>query len=419
MRVLVFGGTTEGRELALALSTAGHDVMLSVATEFGMMAAESSGVRIVANRLNADEMKTLMKFESIDCVVDATHPYAADVSQNIIAACRSCGLEFLRLKRTESTESSHGINYVTDASTAAEMLSFSSQKALLTIGSKDLELFANQEGFDRRFFVRLLPMRESLEKAVSLGFRRSNIIMMQGPFSKEMNIATLKMTGASCLVTKESGDIGGFHAKVMAAKEMGCEIIVIRRPQDDRGITYAQVLDYFNISETIEEPQRDDGLAYECIAEETSFFPLFLDIAGKSVLMIGGGKVAERRVRALNPFGAAITVISPNTTPYIDQAVLSNALQLMKREYRDGDVSSINPCFVIAATNKREVNRRVMCEAAMLNIPVSVADSREECSMYFPALADCGDYVAGLISKSGDHAGVKHTIEKIRRVLLL
>jgi precorrin-2 dehydrogenase/sirohydrochlorin ferrochelatase/precorrin-6A/cobalt-precorrin-6A reductase len=144
-----------------------------------------------------------------------------------------------------------------------------------------------------------------------------------------------------------------------------------------------------------------------------TFFPLFVDMHGKKVLVVGGGKVAERRIKILAGFGAEITVISPEVTEYIE----STASTLIKRKYKEGDVRDLIPFLVIAATDERQANHEVAAEAKRLNIHVSAADCREECSCYFPAIADGDAYIAGLVSKNGDHAGVKEMIKKIREVL--
>ena len=278
MNVLIFGGTTEGRLLAASLSRVGHAVTLSVATEYGKEIADcgtgmadcgvgmadcsvgtadcgagmadcgadfccseerrsSNRPTLLTGRLDASEMCELLASGAFDRVIDATHPYAALATKNIRAACESAGLKYMRLMRPESA-AVDGVEYVADAAAAAKMLNGGTEKALLTIGSKDLAAFTCINNYAERLFIRLLPMQASLTIATELGFRSSNIICMQGPFSVEMNIATLNMTGARCLVTKESGSIGGFEAKVAAAKSLGCKLIVISRPVMDSADNY-------------------------------------------------------------------------------------------------------------------------------------------------------------------------------------
>jgi len=150
---------------------------------------------------------------------------------------------------------------------------------------------------------------------------------------------------------------------------------------------------------------------------QKTLFPLFIDLSGKKVLIIGGGNVAERRVKTLVSFGADITVISPIITEYIEHASVSNLIHLLRRHYEDGDIAAINPFLVIAATNDRQVNHNIMTEAKKLNIHISVADRRDDSTFNFPAIAENENYIAGLISKNGDHAGVKQMAQKLRGVI--
>ena len=152
-------------------------------------------------------------------------------------------------------------------------------------------------------------------------------------------------------------------------------------------------------------------------SEHTKFFPLFVDLFGRRALIVGGGNVAERRVKVLVSFGAEVTVVSPEATEYIEYASSSNIVRLLKRKYQEGDVAAAMPFLVIAATNERQVNRQIMTEAKSLNIHVSVADCREECSFYFPAIAESESCIAALVSKDGNHSGLKETAEKIRKLL--
>ena len=151
--------------------------------------------------------------------------------------------------------------------------------------------------------------------------------------------------------------------------------------------------------------------------QPAAFFPLFVDMRDKKTLVIGGGRIAERRIKVLSSFGADITVISPDVTEHIRIAASRSSLRLIERKYQNGDVADLRPFLVIAAAGDRLANREAMEEATSLNVPVSVADCREECSFYFPAIAENENYVAGLVSKNGDHAGVRQMAEKIRGLL--
>ena len=404
MKVLIFGGTTEGRLLSESLSEAGMDVTLSVTTEFGRIAADHDKVKIITDRLDEDSMAKLIIDGAFESVIDATHPYAVLATSNIKSACDSASAKHYRLKRQKSTDIP-GVTYVPNAGTAASLLRETGERILLTIGSKDLEPFTRLNNYAERCFVRILPMSDSLNKALKLGFLGTNIICMHGPFDLEMNVATLKMTGATTLVTKDSGDIGGYEEKVSAARSLGYRVIVITRPDTEEGHTLSGLFELFGI----QEPPHYGG--------RSSFFPLFVDMKGRKVLIIGGGNVAERRLRTLVEFGAEITVISPECSDNIRLAALCGIVNLSERRYESGDIVNLRPLFVIAATNDRQTNQRIMLEATDLGIPVSVADNREECTCYFPAIAENDKYIAGLVSKDGDHKGVRQMAERIRTVV--
>jgi precorrin-2 dehydrogenase/sirohydrochlorin ferrochelatase/precorrin-6A/cobalt-precorrin-6A reductase len=137
----------------------------------------------------------------------------------------------------------------------------------------------------------------------------------------------------------------------------------------------------------------------------------------KGVLVIGAGKVAERRIRHLARFRGDITVISPEASPYIKAAAEQGKLQLLERAYRKGDVESMRPFLLITVAGDRQANHEAAQEAKRLDILASVADRREECTCYFPAIAESESFVAGLVSKDGDHTGVRRMAEKIRGIL--
>jgi len=408
MKVLIFGGTTEGRKLSKALSGVGIDVTLSVATQYGQNIAASECAKICSGRLDEDSMANLLKQGTFDYVIDATHPYAVFATQNIQSACRVTGTNYLRLNRPDDM-AIPGVTYTSDISAAVEILNKGEGKALLTIGSKELEPFTHIPNYADRIFIRILPMPSSLEKALELGFRGSNIICMQGPFDMEMNRAMLKMIGAKYLVTKDSGDVGGFEAKVSAALGLGCEVITIARPflQED-GYSFSEILRFFNATIVCAKATKEE------ISKKSTFFPLFVDIGGKRVLVIGGGEVARRRIQVLLCFGADVIVLSPKNVEYIEYAASRTTIRLLKRSYKVGDIEDLNPFFVIAVTDDRQANHDAMTEASSLNIPISVADCREECTCYFPAIAESRSYVAGLVSKNGNHSGVKRMAEKVR-----
>ena len=238
-KLLLFAGTTEGRSLAAFLAAQGERVQVTacVATDYGetrLPPAENLTVR--AGRLAPPEMEELMKAGGFDLVLDATHPYAEAVTENIAEACRKTGTPYLRVLRPDS-ELPEDTLFVPDIPAAVEALNrLGGGNILLTTGSKTVGEWTGVRGFPERVWARVLPMESSLAACREAGLPPAHIIAMQGPFSAELNAATLRAIGAVCLVTKDSGLTGGFPEKARAAKEAGARLLVLGRPAQREGL---------------------------------------------------------------------------------------------------------------------------------------------------------------------------------------
>ena len=154
---------------------------------------------------------------------------------------QAAALPYERLLRR--CESADGVLWAEDPADAARLLAALPGKVLLTTGSKDLAVFAQMPDFKERLWVRILPSMESLRGALELGYPAAHIICMQGPFSRQMNTATLRETGAEILVTKDTGRAGGFGEKAAAAQDAGAKLLVIRRPTSETGLELDALLE--------------------------------------------------------------------------------------------------------------------------------------------------------------------------------
>ena len=206
--VWIIGGTSEGRNLVKSLAGFNIDIYVSVATE---------------------------------CVIDATHPYATVVTATVKEACATEACKYLRLLRP-SSESGEYIT-VSDFAEAVELLNHMEGNIFLTTGSKNLKDFTAVKDYAERTALRILPMEESLHTALSLGYKPANVVCMQGPFSRELNIAMLKKFHSKFMVTKDSGAAGGFEEKAEAAAAAGAKLLVIGR-EPEEGTGYSDVLNY-------------------------------------------------------------------------------------------------------------------------------------------------------------------------------
>lgn len=234
---LIFAGTSEGRELAAFLAGQRIPAVVCVATEYGEEVLPAMpGIRVLQGRMDREQMEELMDELRPLAVVDATHPYAEIVTENIEAACDGTGVKYFRLLREETLpEETPGVRVFADCDSAAVWLNGQEGNILLTTGMKELPAFVENIEHRERIFARVLLQEDVFEQIEQYGLSRKQVICMQGPFSKEMNAATLRMVNAAFLVTKESGKPGGFQEKLEAAQETGAVCVVIRRPVQETG----------------------------------------------------------------------------------------------------------------------------------------------------------------------------------------
>lgn len=360
-RLLLFGGTTESRELL----ERGLPALCCVATDYGadlVRGLPNAEVRV--GRLDEAGMEALIRSEGITCVIDATHPYALEVTRNIRAACEAAGTPLLRVSR-EPGAGREGVVPVQSCREAAELLNERQGRVLLTVGSKELREFTAVKDYRTRLFARVLPTAEVLRSCEELGFDPEHVIAMRGPFSAALNRAMLDQIGASILVTKDGGAPGGVEDKLQAAREAGAEVILITRPKEEAAFS--------TVEEGVAWARRMLGL------RRSPLFPLLTDIEGRKVLLVGGGNVALRRAATLLKCGARVLAVSP-----VFRDDFPREAEWLLRPFEPGDLEGA--ALAVAASDDRETNRRVGREARVRGIPVSVADAAEECSFFFPSL---------------------------------
>ncbi|AIZ56601.1 putative cobalt-precorrin-6Y C(15)-methyltransferase [Candidatus Methanoplasma termitum] len=259
-RVILFAGTTEGRRIAQYLDNAGIDVLACVATEFGrQFIKESDHVKVSSERLGGEGMRRIMK-EGCSCVIDATHPYATVITGKIKEACEETGSEYIRLIRSKSREYDD-ITIVPDVASAVDLLKNTEGNILVTTGSKELEKYTSIEDYQNRVFARVLSMPNASESCARLGFQGRNLFCMQGPFCEELNYGLLKQVDAKYIVTKDSGEPGGFEDKIRAARRAGTKIVLVARPEEDDGYSFDEVIKMLNkkfaIRSIRKEPQSE------------------------------------------------------------------------------------------------------------------------------------------------------------------
>lgn len=120
-----------------------------------------------------------------------------------------------------------------------------------------------------------------------------------------------------------------------------------------------------------------------------SYYPVCLDLQGRSCVVVGGGKVAERKVKGLLACNAQVKVISPDLTEFLSQLHAEGQLEWLNRPYKKGDLSQT--FLVIAATDDEQAQQMVQDEATQLNKLLNVADVPQRCNFILPATVRRGD----------------------------
>ena len=252
-RILIFGGTTEGRLLAEYCHQQEIEAYVSVVSGYGAdLLPESEYLHVLSGRMAGEAMEGFMKRASIRAVFDATHPYAAEATRNIKEACGRARVSYLRVTRESAAAENPGgdsgkgpaaafasqVVYVHSVEEAVCYLKDREGDILVTTGSKELAAYTALPGYEERLYVRVLPSCAAISACEDIGIRGKRIIAMQGPFSEEMNRAMMRQLGVRYLVTKEAGTAGGFLEKLSAAEALSVTAVVIGRPLEERdGIT--------------------------------------------------------------------------------------------------------------------------------------------------------------------------------------
>ena len=233
-KVWLIGGTSDSAAIATMLADLNIRFVVTVTT-ITARSLYSSTVAIVVERMDRARMQFFCQQNQIQAVIDASHPYAVEVSRQAIAIATQLNLPYLRYER---------VNY--QASVVAQTDSFlmklnsfdqllagdylTKQRVFLTVGCQILPRFKSWQN-RATLYARILPKIASVETAVAAGFTGDRLIAIRPPISLETETALWQQWKISLVVTKASGKAGGEDIKHQVAKDLGIPLIVIARPQ--------------------------------------------------------------------------------------------------------------------------------------------------------------------------------------------
>jgi len=251
--IWIIGGTKDSRDIFEKLiEKTDRSILVSTATEYGGKLLEEyieknnndkRELKVVSERLSEEQMKELIKKENINLIVDASHPYAINVSNFIIKVTDEMNVKYMRFERKMLDYGNENIEKFDSLEEVNEFVKRLEGKNILsTLGSNNLKDI-KEMGEKNNLYVRMLPTADSIKKAEELGYLPSRIIAIQGPISKILNKAMLETYKIDYLITKESGTTGGEQEKIEACRECGTTVLVIKRPFLDYGKVYYEIDD--------------------------------------------------------------------------------------------------------------------------------------------------------------------------------
>ncbi len=234
--ILVLAGTSEGRKVASGLVKTGIGVMATAVTEYGGDLLREAGVeKVLVGSLEYDRLSSLLEGDTIRAVVDATHPYAVNITSMALDLCREKNILYIRLERPASKIPQHPL--IRKARGLDEALEKAIQPGAVlfsTLGSRNLaSIISRAQAAGVKVVARVLPDPAVLTECRKLGLGPQQIVAAQGPFSRRLNKEFFRFYGATVILTKESGESGGVNTKISAALELGIPVVIWMRPRFD------------------------------------------------------------------------------------------------------------------------------------------------------------------------------------------
>jgi precorrin-6A/cobalt-precorrin-6A reductase len=232
----LIGGTSDSRTLAQALDRAGLPWIATVVNPAAarLYAGLSGSVR--SGAFSPAELVPWLTDHGIRGIIDASHPFATEISQQAIAAAAKRSIPYLRFERPAIPLEPPALSVPTLEAVLCDRI-LAGRRVLFTLGIKALPQILPWRDRVAVLWVRVLP--ESVESAIALGFDRSEVIGQRLPVDPAQERADWQQRAIEVVVTKAAGAAGGLDLKQAIARELGVQLLVIDRPS----IAYPQQTD--------------------------------------------------------------------------------------------------------------------------------------------------------------------------------
>ena len=223
MRALILGGTGDANQLAGALARAEIDAVYSYAGRTKVPLPHELPTR-TGGFGGADGLADFVRRESITHVIDATHPFAAEMSRHAVMACTAAKIPLIALERAPwAREASDNWIDVSDIAAAVAALPEKAARVFLAIGRQHIAPFATKP--QHTYTLRFVDAPDG-----ALPLPEAKVIVARGPFSLESELELMRSRGIEWIVARNSGGTGA-RAKIDAARALSRPVIMIARPE--------------------------------------------------------------------------------------------------------------------------------------------------------------------------------------------
>lgn len=233
-------GTSEGRKILALINKYTHEIAVTTATAYGGQLLKEFKIKNLNTKpLNKEEMLNWIRMNRIDVLVDASHPYAQEVTKTALECSNELGIKYVRYERQGALENISGddIIRVKNYDEAISIIKRIEGNILNTTGGNNVSKFLNLDS-EYRVIHRILPSPKVLTKIVDAGINIKDIIALQGPISYELEKAFINQYDIKGILTKDSGIEGGVLEKLKAVHECKVKLIVIEKPKFSYDIAF-------------------------------------------------------------------------------------------------------------------------------------------------------------------------------------
>ncbi len=245
MMIGLIVGTSEGKNILSGLNEFTDDIFISTATAYGAELLKDYKYKIFNEKpLDLKGLMEAIANYNIKILIDASHPYALEITKNAMEACKGCGVQYIRYERPsvlEKFKENKNVIMVEDYDDLCLHLKKIEGNILNTTGSRNIDKILSFN-LKNRVIHRVLPSLKVLEEILDLGVRVEDIVAMKGPVGYELNCGFIKEYRAKAILMKDSGVQGGTEEKIKAAIDNNILAFIIgRKPMDYSEVFYSEL----------------------------------------------------------------------------------------------------------------------------------------------------------------------------------